>query len=56
MKVLLKKEFSSRAEEEKVDNELTIVMEDIFKLKIGTAVVFALSKKEKERKQNKINI
>ena len=48
MKVLLKKEFASKADEEQVDNELTIVMEDIFKLKIGTAVVFALSKKEKE--------
>ena len=48
MKVLLKKEFASKAEEEQVDNELTVVMEDIFKLKIGTAVVFALSKKEKE--------
>lgn len=46
MKTLLKKEFLSQStSEEEVDDEVALTVEDIFKLKIGSAVVFVLSKK-----------
>ena len=37
--------YSSDYHEEEVDDEVALTVEDIFKLKIGSAVVFALSKK-----------
>ncbi len=46
MKILLKKEFVSQgSSEEEVDDEISLAVEDNFKLKLGSAVVFALSKK-----------
>ena len=49
MKTLLKKEFASKStNQEEVDEAILTVLEDTFKLKVGTAVVFALSKKNKD--------
>ena len=49
MNKLLTKEFASKStNQEELDEAVLAVLENIFKLKMGTAVVFALSKKNKE--------
>ena len=49
MNKLLTKEFASKStNQEDLDEAVLAVLENIFKLKMGTAVVFALSKKNKE--------
>lgn len=47
MRISLKKQFASRGTEEEIDNEIEKVLDDSFQIKIGSAVVFALAKKDR---------